>query len=297
MATPASPGGYPPDRIVTSVADRRATVVDIIRGARREISLSLFRCNDDEVLAELERATSRGVEVNVLVTSRVKGGDKKIKKLWAALERTGASVHAYNDPVVKYHAKYLVADDGPAIVTSCNFTRKCFDRTCDALVVTCDPDVVSGLKQVMLADREGRPAPASITPRLILGPERARVQLTALLDGARSSIKLIDAKLSDPDLVSRLNSLRTSGMIVEVYASKRLGELKSHGKIMLVDGRTAVIGSLALAALSLDLRREVAITVDEPAVVADVERLFQTLDATPIAGRIGTGEASPEARC
>jgi len=299
MAPASSPAGHPADRIVTSVADRRRTVIDAIRGARREIVLSLFRCNDEDVLTELADATARGVEVNVLVTSRVKGGPKKIKKLWKALERTGASIHAYSDPVVKYHAKYLVADAGPAIVGSCNFTRKCFDRTCDALVVTYDPEVVSGLRQLMAADREGQPVPSSITSRLILGPERARLQLTALISGARSSIRLIDAKLSDPDLVSRLETLRNSGLTVEVYGSKKLGDLKSHGKIMLVDGRTAVVGSLALAALSLDLRREVAIVVEQTEAVAEVEQLFQTIraDSTPIKGRIIAGEASAEARC
>ena len=285
------------DRIVTSVSERRRTIVDVIRGARREISLSLFRCNDDEVLDELAAATARGVDVNVLVTSRVKGGAKKIKKLWKALERTGASVHAFSDPVVKYHAKYLVADDGPAIVASCNFTRKCFDQTCDAIVVTYDPAVVDGLRKLMKADREGVPAPTSITSRLVIGPERARLQLTALVTGAKSRVQLIDAKLSDPDMVSRLEILRSFGLKVDVYTTKRLGELKSHGKIMLLDGRTAVVGSLALAALSLDLRREVAIVVDEPSAVADVEQLFQTIGATPVAGRITAGEASPEARC
>jgi len=99
------------------------------------------------------------------------------------------------------------------------------------------------------------------------------------------------------DIVSRLEMQRTAGLTVDVFATKRLGELKSHGKIMLLDGRTAVVGSLALAALSLDLRREVAIVVDEPSAVAQVERLFQSIEAAPVAGRITVGEASPEARC
>src|SRR5207342_444954 len=109
--------------------------------------------------------------------------------LFAALRRTGARVSIYSDPVVKYHAKYLVADDGPAVVASLNFTRKCFTRTLDALVVTWDPEVVSGLQQVMAADREGGTLPASLTTRLIVGPERARAQFTGLLSGARTSIR------------------------------------------------------------------------------------------------------------
>src|SRR5437870_10110447 len=90
------------DRIVTSVADRRNTVLDVIRSAQHQLALSIFRCNDQQIFSELHEATRRGVKVNVLVTSRVKGGPNKIKKLLTALDRTGASVHAYTDPVVKY---------------------------------------------------------------------------------------------------------------------------------------------------------------------------------------------------
>ena len=77
---------------------------------------------------ELKQARERGVSVDVLVTSRSSGSKRRLQKLWRALEATGAAIHAHADPVVKYHAKYLVADDGPALVASLNFTRKCFDE-------------------------------------------------------------------------------------------------------------------------------------------------------------------------
>ena len=158
--------------------------------------------------------------VEVLVTSRAKGGKKKMAKLWRALEQTGASLHSYTDPVVKYHPKYLVADEGPAIVASLNFTKKCFRKTCDALVVTHDPAVVADLRRLWTADRGRLEMPATISDRLIVGPERARRQFTALIEGARTSIRLIDAKLSDPDLVSLLNAKRAAGMTVEVFSAQ-----------------------------------------------------------------------------
>lgn len=280
-----TPGGRtPPTRIVTAVSERRGTIVDVIRGATREISLSLFRCNDDAVFAALADATRRGVAVNALVTSRIKGGKKKLQKLWDALEATGAAVAPYNDPVVKYHAKYLIADDGPALIASCNFTRKCFSSTCDAIVVTHDPPVVAGLRELMQADREGRRAPETITPRLVIGPERARRQLTSLIEEAQTSIRIIDPKLSDPDLVARLNARRDAGLEVDLLSGKRIGNLKSHGKIMLVDDRIAVVGSLALAAMSLDFRREVAVIVDEPEAVVEVRRLIDAAAMRPDPG-------------
>ena len=102
---------------------------------------------------------------------------------------------------MKYHAKYLVADDGPAVVASLNFTRKCFRKTCDALVDHARSGGRRGLRQLWTADRDRQPLPDELTERLIVGPERARRQFTALIEQARTSIRLIDAKLSDPELV------------------------------------------------------------------------------------------------
>lgn len=284
-----TPRGRPPDRVVTAHADRRSAVVEIIRGARRYIGLSLFRCNDNKIFAELKRATARKVAVDVLVTSRAKGGEKKLEKLWTALEETGASVYPYTDSVVKYHAKYLIADEGPALVSSLNFTRKCFKRTCDAMLVTYDPEIVAGLSDLLEADRKGRPIRDALPSRLVIGPERARRQIMALFEQARSSIRLIDAKVSDPGLVALLQARRAAGVTVEVYAAKRYLDLSSHGKIMLIDDKLAVIGSLALSALSLDFRREVAVIVEEPSAVAEIEELFRFVAAA--AAKEGTATA------
>jgi cardiolipin synthase A/B len=272
-----SPESAPPDRVVIAPPDRRPAVLDIIRGAQSRLSLSLFRCNDKEVFRELKAAVARGVDVEVLVTSRAKGGRRKLRKLWQRLENTGATVYAYNDPVVKYHAKYVVADDGPAVVASLNFTRKCFTRTCDALVITFDADVVSGLRQLMAADRDGIAAPSSLSRRIILGPEGARRQFMGLIADAQTSILMIDAKVADPEMIALLDERRHAGVDVLVHDRNRIGTLRSHGKIMLIDGVRAVVGSLALTALSLDFRREVAIEITEPAAVEEIKALFTSL--------------------
>ena len=47
------------DRIVTSTRDRRNAIFDVIRGAERRLLLSLFRCNDDGLFDELERAVAQ----------------------------------------------------------------------------------------------------------------------------------------------------------------------------------------------------------------------------------------------
>ncbi len=157
---------HPPDRLILAVDERRGAILDVIRKARRNLVLSLFRCNDEAIFNELTYAVDRGVAVEVITTSRAKGGRGKLEKLRDALDATGATVRTYNDPVVKYHAKYIVADDGPAVVASLNFTRKCFRKTLDGIVITHDPVLVVGFAPAdgrrcgrnEDADRSERPA-------------------------------------------------------------------------------------------------------------------------------------------
>jgi len=169
------------ERLVLTPAGRLETVLEVIGGARRHLRLSLFRCDDFHVLDALVDALGRGVRVEVLLTGRAKGGKKRLQELWALLESTGATLHRYADPVVKYHAKYIVADDGPALVASLNFTRKCFERTCDFLLATRDPAIVSGLQRLFDADCRTAVSslPARLSPRLVVGPERALLRLVA----------------------------------------------------------------------------------------------------------------------
>jgi cardiolipin synthase len=127
------------ERFVFTANRRASSVLRVIGGARERLVLSLFRCDDFRVLDAIEAALKRGVDVGVLVTPRAKGWTKRLEELWGVLESVGARLYRYADPVVKYHAKYLVADDGPALVASLNFTRRCFTSTSDFLLTTYDP--------------------------------------------------------------------------------------------------------------------------------------------------------------
>jgi phosphatidylserine/phosphatidylglycerophosphate/cardiolipin synthase-like enzyme len=274
-----------PDRLILAPSDRRPAILEAIRAARREIRLSLFRGNDRDVFAELAAAVTRGVQVDVILTSTIKGGASKVAELWRRLQATGARIHAYADPVVKYHAKYLVVDDASAIVASLNLTKKCFDRTHDAIVITDDRGVVDSLRRMFEADRQALPLPAGMSPRLVIGPERARRQLSDLIEGARESIRVMDAKLSDPDVLTRLQTRQAAGIEIELFKAKKFAGLKSHAKLVLVDGRIALVGGLALTALSLEFRREVAILVEDPSAIAQIEEQFSVARAAAGAAR------------
>lgn len=280
-----SPGRRPkkanaPDRLILAPAERKAALLGVIGSAQRRLILSLFRCDDFSVLDALAAALERGCEVEAILTKRAKGGKKRLKKLWAALEEMGAVVTRYADPVVKYHAKYLVADDSTAMITTLNPTRKCFTQTWDAVLITQDPSVVKGLLTLFKTDAAG--VPLSRRPlgrRLIVGPERSRTEIRGLIAGAKHSIRILDHKLSDPDVVSLLKDRRAEGVTVTVLGKQPMRGVEPHGKMMIIDESRAVLGSTALSTLSLDFRREVSVVIHEPALVKQLNMSYQQLSS------------------
>ena len=267
------------ETLILDPAERKAALLAVIASARRRLILSLFRCDDFSVLDALAAALERGCEVEAILTKRAKGGKKRLKQLWGALEEMGAVVTRYADPVVKYHAKYLVADEATAVVTTLNPTRKCFSRTWDAVLITQDASVVQGLLTLFRADSAGLPLPSRrpISRRLIIGPERSRAEIRALIAGARHSIRILDHKLSDPDLVGLLRDRRNEGITVSVIGRHQMGPIEPHGKMMIIDEERAILGSTALSTLSLDFRREVSVVIHQPALVKQLNMAYQQL--------------------
>ncbi|MBI3695751.1 MAG: hypothetical protein HY238_13045 [Acidobacteria bacterium] len=261
-------------------AERREAVLRVIRSARKRLLMSMYRCTDYRVIDELAETVNRGVRVELLLTPRATALEaRKLRELGTLVESIGAEVYRYHDPLVKYHAKYMVADDGPALVASLNFTEKCFTATGDFVLVTHDPEVISSLKRLFETDSVAPEArfPDGITERLIVGPDRARAQFTTLLEQAQKSIRIVDHKVADPMMISLLREKKDAGVTVDILGSGGLGGLRSHGKMLLIDDHVAVIGSIGLASMSLDFRREVAIVIRKPECVRQLSEFFESV--------------------
>ena len=280
----------PADRVIVEPAERLPAILTVIDSAAERLDLSVFRCDEDAVLEALERAVRRGVRVRALMTGRAKGSKAQLKQLRRMLEALGVDVRKYADIVVRYHAKYIVADNGPAIVASLNFTRKCFGPTCDFMLVSSDPDLVAALRSVFDADWHGT-AFRSVdgqAARLIVGPEHARARFAALISQAAHRIRLIDPKISDPAMKLLLRNREAQGIRVDIRGRSGLGPLTAHGKLLMIDDAAAAIGSISLSTLALEFRRELAVVVRDPAALATLNRFWESLPAVDAAG-LSTG--------
>jgi len=285
------------DRLVIQPCHRRRTVLALIRSARRELVLSIFRCDDEAVLRALADAVRRGVGVRAIVTRRAKASARDLAHLRTWLAAHGIAVRGYQ-AAGKYHAKYIVADDRTALVASLNLTAQCFERTCDFMLVTSDADVVSGLTQLFAADWAQRPAllTRAQMDRLIVGPDhRPRDRFASLVREARQRIRVLDAKLTDPGIQRLLESRRREGVAVEIMRGRNVRPLAAHGRLLIVDDRAAVVGSFALSRGALERRRELAVITHDAAVLRELDAFWRAHSRPRAASRV-TVSAAPEMR-
>ena len=283
------------ERIILAPEERRPAVVNLIESARERLRLSLFRCDDQAVLDALAAAVRRGVRVRALLTSRARDSKQHLKGLHRSLKTLGVRVRRYADRVVRYHAKYIIVDDGPALITSLNFTRRCFEATCDFLVVSGDSDVVTGLGRLFVADWRGIRYEPSDVPghRLIVAPEQARRRFADLFEQATHSIRIIDPKISDPAMLMRLKARAAAGVNVTVRSERTLGPLVSHGKLLIIDDSVAVVGSLSLSTLSLEFRRELAVVIRDQRSLSALDQFWTSLPGGLTGGASGVLSGEP----
>ena len=89
-------------------------------------------------------------------------------------------------------------------------------------------------------------------------------------------------------MLALLRERRESGIEVTVLSRQAVGGYKPHGKLMIIDDSRAVLGSMALSALSLDFRREVSIVIDDGPLVSELGTYLDELIA-----RVGDVGALP----
>ena len=84
----------------------------------------------------------------------------------------------------------------------------------------------------------------------------------------------VDHKLDDVRVRRILARKVRQGVRVDHIDTRVVAGRDAHGKLTIVDGRRALVGSLALSAASLGLRRELNLLVEEPACVRRLELFF-----------------------
>jgi phosphatidylserine/phosphatidylglycerophosphate/cardiolipin synthase-like enzyme len=194
----------------------------------------------------------------------------------------------------------MVVDGRIGFVESLNWEPKDLTETRDYAVITTHDLEAREMVACFDADWDHvdfAPHPES---RLIWCPDNGRPRVAAFIDGAKESLWVQNERYQDMVIIERLVRAAVRGVKVHILTKPphtlkadklvegvgglrilqdvgakvhTLKHLKLHAKMMLADGKRAIVGSINLAPGSFDGRRELAIETDDPGTV---QRLLET---------------------
>lgn len=147
-----APDSAPPGADLVWSPGSSAALVELIGSATSTLSVENEEMSASPVIAALEGAARRGVQVHVTMTR-----DSEWASHFDALNAAGVAVRTYadSDSVLYIHAKAIVVDGHQAFVGSENFSDASLDENRELGLITSAPAVVSAVASTEATDWAG----------------------------------------------------------------------------------------------------------------------------------------------
>jgi len=258
------------------------SLIKAIGKAKKSVEVVIFRFDHREMETALANAAKRGVDVQALIASTNRGGERGLRKLEMRLLAAGVGVARTATDLVRYHGKMMIIDRRELCILGFNFTHLDIDRSRSFGVVTSNRRLVQEAEKLFEADAKRKP----YTPGLdtfIVSPVNARKQLSAFVKGAKKELLIYDPEISDPSIVRLLEERSKAGVRIKAIGgvTKRATKIEArkiqtrlHTRTIIRDGQHAFIGSQSLRHIELDARREVGVIFRDRKVVSALHKTF-----------------------
>jgi len=259
-------------------------IIQAIKTARKSIDVFIFRFDRDDIEKALGAAVQRGVMVRAIIAHTNRGGESRLRKLEQRLLAAGVQVARSADDLLRYHAKYMIADSTLHLL-GFNFTKLDMDKSRSFAVSTKDSKSVQAAVRLFEADLTRQPHVPSKS-NLVVSPENSREMLSSFIKGAKKELAIYDAKVYDQAIIKLLKDRAAKGVKVRVLGgikgkdsgieARKLASMRLHVRAIVRDGTRAFVGSQSLRKDELENRREVGLIVTNPAVARGLLKVFES---------------------
>jgi phosphatidylserine/phosphatidylglycerophosphate/cardiolipin synthase-like enzyme len=293
-------GATPATAQLSLIAEPQAGVrpfTALIAGARHSIALTMYELSDPTIEQALPAASARGVDVRVALNGGYYSERGSYNDAaYAYLSRHHVHVRYTPTYFPLTHQKTLTVDGRIAAIMTLNFDGR-YASTRDYAILdrrSADVRTIDGVFDDDWAARRDTPTDGS--DDLVWSPG-AQDEVLGLIEHARHSIDLEDEEMAYTPAITALCADARRGVdvrIVMTYASDwrdALTQLRGcgatirlyhgqsyyiHAKLLIADGRTALVSSQNLSTGSLQYNRELGITVTDPAIVSTLQGDFSS---------------------
>lgn len=236
-----------------------------------------------------------------MLNAQRSGGDRASDETHEQLQNAGIAVKWSSSKFYVTHEKSIVVDEKAALVATFNLMEKYFTLTRDYGIVTDNPYHVAQIVEVFNADWEERDWDGGADEGLLWSNSNSRYHMAQFIDTATERLDVQHPKYVDTVILERLAAAADRGVkvhvlcggkhgisewdILDTFASlrtlKRFGvkvdkqkNLRVHAKLIIVDNRHVLVGSMNIDRSAFDLRR--GIMTDDPAVVGRLKEVFDS---------------------
>jgi phosphatidylserine/phosphatidylglycerophosphate/cardiolipin synthase-like enzyme len=275
-----------------------APIVSLLASAQASLRLKMMEFDAPELIEAVAAAARRGVKVRVMLNAAGRGGVSDNAAARSALQAAGAEVADAPHKLSVVHEKSLVVDDAGALLMSCDWSAAGLSQARDFAVHTTNRHEVEEIAACFDADWQHQRFKPHGRLRLVWGPLNARERVADFIDAARQTLVVHNARYQDPVMIERLVRAQRRGVALRLMAHavhrmqakeittdvgglrmlddlgvqvRRLKQHRLHGNMLLADGARAMVGSVNFSPASLDRRRELAIEIDDAAVIKPLQ--------------------------
>lgn len=279
------------DRLIIEPDMGRKPIIDMINQSKQSIDLVMYGLTDDTLLKALIAQQKKGRSLKIILEKTPYRAENENNKAIIELDKNHIQWHATQPHFRLTHQKTLISDDKQAMIMTFNFTRSTFKNDRNFALVIDDAKKVNAIKQIFSADWNHQSINNS-DQDLILSPDDSRVKLLALINRAKSSIKIYAQSANDFKIVGALAKAARNGVQVELLTSAKIRDKQAmfmqragilikqskslyiHAKVFIIDNKLAVIGSTNLTRASLDDNRELSVVTRDQDVIKQLNNKF-----------------------
>nr|WP_319446574.1 MULTISPECIES: phospholipase D-like domain-containing protein [unclassified Mycobacterium] len=290
-------------QLIVEPDDGLEPVLQFIGSAQNSLLVKQFTFTDESLIQAVIDRRKAGVDVRVMLNPARSGGDRANDETHERFSNAGIDVQWTNPKFYVTHEKSIVVDERTALVATFNMCLKYFTLTRDYGVIIDDPVHVAQIVEVFNADWKHDDWEPSVYRGLLWSNSNSRYHMARFIDTATHRIDVQHPKFVDAVILDHLAAAVERGVKVHVLCGGRHGisegdvldtfaslrtlrrfgakvhkqkNLRVHAKLLIVDDERALVGSMNIDRSAFDLRRELGITITEPAVVARLKAVFES---------------------
>jgi phosphatidylserine/phosphatidylglycerophosphate/cardiolipin synthase-like enzyme len=295
--------------------DTAAPILNAINSATKSIDLELYQLGDRTVIDALCAAAKRGVTVRVMLEPKTVGSSN-YAMVSQALSAAGVSVQPtppqFDSSHNVDHAKFMVIDQAEVLVGTGNLVRYGLGgngvaaaNSRDFWVEDSRAPAVSEAGRLFAADWARQPTQSTDFTQLVVTPDNADSKILSVIDAAKTTLRVYNQSLDNPELVQHLLAAKARGVDVKVLLGCQpiphqrpkndavLQQLQAagigaeylttsylHAKAVITETQ-AFVGSQNFTNGGLTNNREVGEVLTDPAALKSLTKQFTTDFASP----------------